>query len=51
VEERQRHRNGDRPSHNGLPRWPAAVALLAVGALYTVISGGLTLGPRAFLLG
>jgi uncharacterized membrane protein len=27
------------------------VALLIVGALYTVISGALTLGPRAFLLG
>jgi uncharacterized membrane protein len=27
------------------------VALLAVGALYGVISDGLTLGPRAFLLG
>jgi hypothetical protein len=51
VEERQRHRNGDRSSYSGFPRWPAAVALLAVGALYAVISDGLTLGPRAFLLG
>ena len=32
------------------PRWPAAVALLIVGALYAVISGTLTFGPRAFLL-
>jgi hypothetical protein len=51
VEERQRYRNGASPGRSGLPRWPAAVALLGIGALYTVISGGLTLGPRAFLLG
>jgi hypothetical protein len=51
VEERQRYRNGARPSQSGLPRWPAAVALLTVGALYAVLSDGLTLGPRAFLLG
>ncbi|MGB3681734.1 MAG: DUF1345 domain-containing protein [Rubrobacteraceae bacterium] len=29
-----------------MPRWPAAVALLAVGALYAAISTELTLGPR-----
>ncbi len=34
----------------GHPRWPAAVALLIVGALYAVISDALTFGPRAFLL-
>ena len=51
MDERQRHRDGARPDRNGLPRWPAAVALLAVGALYAVLSEGLTLGPRAFLLG
>jgi hypothetical protein len=51
VEERQRSGYGARPSGSGLPRWPAAVALLAVGALYGVLSDGLTLGPRAFLLG
>jgi uncharacterized membrane protein len=50
VEERQRYRNDARPPRSGLPRWPAAVALLAVGALYSVVSGDLTLGPRAFLL-
>jgi hypothetical protein len=49
VEERQRE--GARPDRNGLPRWSVAVALLAVGALYAVLSDGLTLGPRAFLLG
>jgi uncharacterized membrane protein len=47
----ERHRDGNRPGRSGLPRWPAAVALLAVGALYGVLSDGLTLGPRAFLLG
>ncbi len=51
MEERQRHWEGARPDRNGLPRWPAVVALLAVGALYAVLSDGLTLGPRAFLLG
>ena len=30
----------------GVPRWPAAVALLAVGAVYAAVSGGLTPGPR-----
>jgi uncharacterized membrane protein len=44
VEERQRHEEA------GHPRWPAAVALLIVGALYAVISDALTFGPRAFLL-
>ena len=51
MEERQQHREDARPDRNGLPRWPAAVALLAIGALYAVLSDGLTLGPRAFLLG
>ena len=35
-----------RGTQGGVPRWPAAVALLAVGAVYAAISGGLTLGPR-----
>ena len=30
----------------GVTRWPATVALLAVGAVYAAVSGGLTLGPR-----
>ena len=51
MEDRQRYRDGARPGRSGLPRWPAAVALLAVGALYSVLSDGLTLGPKAFLLG
>jgi uncharacterized membrane protein len=51
VEEHQHHRNGAQPSQRGLPRWPAAVALLAVGALYGVLSDDLTLIPRAFLVG
>ena len=50
MEERQRCQNGLPRDCSGLPRWPAAVALLGDGALYAVISGGLTLGPRAFLL-
>jgi uncharacterized membrane protein len=51
MEERHRHPEGTRPGRGGRPRWPAAVALLIVGALYAVISGALTFGPRAFLLG
>ena len=39
-----------RPDRAVHPRWPAAIALLIVGALYAVISGALTFGPRAFLL-
>jgi uncharacterized membrane protein len=45
----QNREGGDRP--RGVPRWPAALALLAVGALYAVLSDGLTIGPRVFLLG
>jgi hypothetical protein len=51
LEKRQLHRRGDEPTRGVFPRWPAAVELLAIGALYTVLSDGLTLGPRAFLLG
>jgi uncharacterized membrane protein len=51
VNERQDRGEGDRPPRTGVPRWPAALVLLAVGALYAVISDGLTLGPRAFLPG
>jgi uncharacterized membrane protein len=50
VEERQRHEEAVRPGRAVHPRWPAAVALLIVSALYAVISGALTFGPRAFLL-
>jgi uncharacterized membrane protein len=49
VEERQRHEETVRP-HRPVPRWPAYVALLIIGALFAVISGTLTLGPRVFLL-
>jgi uncharacterized membrane protein len=50
VEERQRHEESVQPGRAGHRGWPAAVALLIVGALYAVISGTLTFGPRAFLL-
>ncbi|MDX6379002.1 MAG: hypothetical protein QOI57_26, partial [Rubrobacteraceae bacterium] len=33
-----------------MPRWPAAVALLLIGAMYAAISDDLTLGPRILLL-
>ena len=48
---KERHEESIQPSRAVHPRWPAAVALLIVGALYAVLSDGLTLGPRAFLLG
>ena len=41
---------GDQLGRTGVPRWPAAVALLAVGALYAVLSEALSIGPRVFLL-
>ena len=40
----------DQLGRTGVPRWPAAVALLAVGALYAVLSEALSIGPRVFLL-
>ncbi len=50
MEVRKRHEETVQPGRSALfPRWPAAVALLAVGALYAVLSESLTLGPRAFL--
>src|SRR5829696_5250169 len=50
VEERKRHEETIQPGRRALlPRWPAAVALLTVGALYAVLSEGLSLGPRAFV--
>jgi uncharacterized membrane protein len=50
VKEGQHRGEGDQPRRTGVPRWPAAVALLVVGGLYAVLSEGLTIGPRAFLL-
>lgn len=35
----------------GMPRWPAAVALLVIGAIYAEVSDGLSVGPRVLLLG
>jgi uncharacterized membrane protein len=50
VEERKRHEETVQPGRRALlPRWPAAVALLTVGALYAVLSEGLSLGPKAFV--
>jgi hypothetical protein len=51
VEEKQRHQDDARLDRIRFPRWPAALAVLAVGALYAVISDGLTLVPRVFVLG
>jgi uncharacterized membrane protein len=46
-----RHQESARSGYRAFPRWPAALTLLAVGALYAVISDGLTFGPRVFVLG
>jgi hypothetical protein len=50
VKEGRHSGEGDQLGRTGVPRWPAAVALLAVGALYAVLSEGLNIGPRVFLL-
>ena len=50
MKEPQRHEESVQPGCGRLSRWPAAVALLIVSALFAVISGTLTFGPRAFLL-
>ncbi|MBA2784439.1 MAG: hypothetical protein M3514_05385 [Actinomycetota bacterium] len=34
-----------------MPRWPAAVAILSVGASYIALSGYVTFGPRVWLPG
>lgn len=39
-------RTTKRGPREGAPRWPAAVALLAVGVVYAGVSQELTLGPR-----
>lgn len=38
-------------SVEGMPRWPSAVALLAVGAVYAAVSSELTLGPKLLVPG
>ena len=38
--------SGERVPRKGVPRWPAAAALLAVGALYAAVSTELTPGPQ-----
>ena len=35
----------------GVPRWPAAVALLSIGASYLALSDYVTFGPRLWLPG
>jgi hypothetical protein len=50
VKEGRHNGEVDQLGRTGVPRWPAAVALLAVGALYAVLSEDLSIGPRLFLL-
>ncbi|HEY6674860.1 MAG TPA: hypothetical protein VIZ59_08055, partial [Rubrobacteraceae bacterium] len=50
MKEGQHSGEEDQLGRTGVPRWPAAVALLAVGALYAVLSEALSIGPRLFLL-
>lgn len=42
-------RTTKRGPREGMPRWPAAVALLAVGAVYAAVSDEMTFGPRLLL--
>ena len=49
MEEGQRHEEATQLGRRRHSRLPAAIALLMVGALYAVISGSLTLGPRIML--
>jgi uncharacterized membrane protein len=50
-ERRAREKREEGPHARGaLPRWPAAVALLAAGAIHALVSDDLTLGPRILLL-
>jgi hypothetical protein len=44
-------REGIARTRTGVPRWPAAVALLSVGVSYIALSGYVTFGPRAWLPG
>jgi hypothetical protein len=46
VEGRKPAGSGERVAREGVPLWPAAVALLAVGALYAAVAAELTPGPR-----
>jgi hypothetical protein len=39
------------PTSNTEPRWPAVIALLAVGGIYTALPSFLIVGPRWLLLG
>lgn len=48
ANEKQQNHGPDRPKPE--PRWPAAVALLAVGALYLALPESLTYGPNWLLL-
>jgi uncharacterized membrane protein len=44
-------RQGLPRSERSVPRWPAAVALLLIGASYIALSENVTVGPRAWLPG
>jgi uncharacterized membrane protein len=42
---------GSSRTRRGVPRWPAAVALLSIGVSYIALSEYVTFGPRAWLPG
>ena len=44
-------RHGLSRTRKGVPRWPAAVAILSIGASYIALSGYVTFGPRVWLPG
>ena len=44
-------RQGLSRAQRGVPRWPAAVAILSIGAAYLALSDYVTVGPRVLLPG
>ena len=44
-------RQGLSSARRGVPRWPAAIAILSIGASYLALSDYVTFGPRTWMLG
>jgi hypothetical protein len=44
-------RQGLSSARRGVPRWPAAIAVMSIGASYLALSDYVTFGPRVWMLG
>jgi Protein of unknown function (DUF1345) len=44
-------RQGLSSARRGVPRWPAAIAIMSIGASYLALSDYVTFGPRVWMLG